>query len=61
MGDNYGNIFTEKTQIYILQYPLGGKSSHSVGRIKRIWGKNIDHLCNVKDSSSGSPILCQSN
>ena len=61
MGDNYGNIFTEKTQIYILQYPLGEKLSFSVGRIKRIWGKNIDHLCNVKDSSSGSPILCLSN
>ena len=46
---------------YILQYPQGKESSHSVGLLKTIENTNIRHYCATDYGSSGSPILCLSN
>ena len=47
--------------IYILQYPKGEESSHSIGAISDIFGYQIVHFCATDFGSSGSPILSYSN
>ena len=58
--DNYINNFQNKP-IYILQYPNGRESSHSLGLVKNIIDSNIIHSCSTVFGSSGSPILNLSN
>lgn len=50
--NNYKN-----KMIYILQYPCGRESSHSLGPIGEIFGETIIHFCSTDSGSSGSPIL----
>ena len=47
--------------IYILQYPKGKESSHSIGAISDIFGYQIVHFCATDFGSSGSPILSYNN
>jgi V8-like Glu-specific endopeptidase len=47
--------------IYILQYPKGKESSHSIGAISDIFGDKIIHFCSTDFGSSGSPILSLSD
>ena len=47
--------------IYILQYPKGEESSHSIGAISDIFGNKIIHFCSTDFGSSGSPILSLSD
>ena len=58
--DNFTEIY-KKCPSYILQYPLGKDSSHSVGLLKTIENTNITHYCATDYGSTGSPILCLSN
>ena len=58
--NNYEKIYENK-EIYILQYQDGQKSSFSLGTVKRIYEKNIQHICSTEFCSSGSPILNLSN
>ena len=58
--ENYSDIYKNKS-IYILQYPMGQKSSFKVDLIKEINDKTIRHLCSTDFGSSGSPILLTSN
>ena len=54
--DNYKNKL-----IFILQYPNGEESSHSIGAISDIFKNRIIHFCATDTGSSGSPILSLSN
>ena len=47
----------EKKEIYLIQYPGGGKYAFSTGIIKRVDDYNIEHLCSTKNGSSGGAIL----
>lgn len=58
--DNYEITYQNKP-IYILQYPNGRESSHSLGLVNSIIGTNIQHSCSTDFGSSGSPILNLSN
>ena len=51
----------KEEQVYIMQYPRGENSCHSIGLLKSIEGKNIYHYCSTDFGSSGSPILRISN
>ena len=53
--------FFEKEEIFILQHPLGGKISHSVGRIKEFKNNIIKHTASTLGGSSGSPLIKRSN
>ena len=46
----------KRKSIYILQYPKG-ELSVSYGIIKNIIDDKINHYCNIKEGSLGSPIL----
>ena len=59
--DEYKNKDYKDKSIYILQYPKGLKASLSLGIIKNINKKNIEHFCSTDLGSSGGPILSLSN
>jgi len=62
LDDEFNNgKFREKEDIYILQYPFGEKSSFSLGILKKIENKTINHNCSTISGSSGSPILLRKN
>ena len=58
--NDFNKLYKDKT-IYVLEYPKGIKSSHSIGKIKGILNINIDYNCSTDSGSSGSPILNLSN
>ena len=49
--------FYEKKCIYLLGYPEGNNAKVSYGIIQQLNKDRINHLCNTKGGSSGSPIL----
>ncbi len=53
--------FYEKKSIYLLGYPEAKKVKVSYGIIKSLNLDKINHLCNTKEGSSGSPILLLEN
>jgi len=53
--------FFQKEEIFILQHPLGGKISHSVGRINEVKNNIINHTASTLGGSSGSPLIKRSN
>ena len=59
-NENYNELYKNEI-IYLLQYPKGLKSSHSLGRMKDIADINISYYCSTDSGSSGSPVLCLSN
>ena len=44
-------------EIYVIQYPLGGKCSFSTGIVHSIVDEDIQHTCSTEKGSSGSPII----
>ena len=44
-------------EIFILQYPKGGKLAHSAGKIMNIDNNIIKHSVATKNGSSGSPLI----
>ena len=58
---NETKIYYKDISVYILQYPLGNKSSVSYGKLIDIDNYEIKHICNTMQGSSGSPILNLSN
>ena len=58
---NEAKIYYKDISVYILQYPLGKKSSVSYGKLIDIDNYEIKHICNTMPGSSGSPILNLSN
>ena len=51
----------KEEQIYIMQYPNGENSCHSIGLLKCIETRNIYHYCSTDYGFSGSPIMRISN
>ena len=47
--------------IYIIHYENGNRVKYSIGKIKNIKNNNINHFCQTKEGSSGSPIINISN
>jgi len=60
-SEQYKEIYKEKEELYIIQYPNGKKSSFSLGTLKEITGKNIEYFISTDFGSSGSPILLIKN
>ena len=58
-SDNLNNIYSDKNNIYLIQYPNGFKSKVSFGRIKDISVNNykIEYISTTDKGSSGSPIF----
>ena len=54
------NIYLNKS-IYILNYPEGKEIVASIGQPAKFIGHEINHKCNTKTGSSGSPILLCEN
>ena len=59
--DNIKIIYKKDFPLYILQYPLGLKSSLSLGVLKDIYDFNLQYFCSTDFGSSGSPIFNLSN
>lgn len=53
--------YYEKQSIYLLGYPEGSKIKVSYGIMDQLNEDRINHLCNTKNGSSGSPILLLNN
>lgn len=53
--------YYEKQSIYLLGYPEGSKIKVSYGIMDQLNEDRINHLCNTKKGSSGSPILLLDN
>ena len=58
-SDNLNNIYSDKKNIYLIQYPNGFKSKISFGKIKDISVNNykIEYISTTDKGSSGSPIF----
>ena len=58
-NDNLKNIYSDKKNIYLIQYPNGFKSKISFGKIKDIDLNNfkIEYISTTDKGSSGSPIF----
>ena len=60
-SEQYKEIYKKEEELYILQYPNGKNSSFSLGNLKEIKDKDIEHKCDTDFGSSGSPILLKRN
>ena len=55
--NNINPLYYKNHDIFVLQYPNGGKLSFSYGKIKSINDEKITHTAATKEGSSGSPII----
>ena len=60
-SERYKEIYKKDEELYIIQYPNGKNSSFSLGRLKELIDKDIQHYCSTYLGSSGSPILLVRN
>ena len=58
--NNLSNIYS-KESIYILNYPEDNNVEVSYGKLSYLNNTEIFYQCNIKEGSSGSPILLINN
>ena len=56
-NDEYLKDIFASSSLYTLNYPEGSNVVVSYGLLSQLNGKDINHLCNTKEGSSGAPIL----